>query len=262
MHVWKNAVLDMGFSIDVGINPATSKDNWFSFRTLHSECNTPVKQQYVCPTDGQIMEKGETVRGIEYPKGSFIPVSDEEFLATVPKVRNEILVEKLMHEDRINPLLLDEPYWLIPRQGKERHYAALTTVLLLNHWVGLGRVAYSDKEHSCCITGVEGGMIMWTLKQPSQLRDPDWTLPELDEKVLARTAVLLEMMVDELADEDFVLPTTALKQGLLDAKTAGAVLEAVEQQDALAIALPDVMKSIEESIAKVTARKKARKVRT
>ena len=43
-----------------------------SFNMLHKKCSTRVKQQLICPTDSEIVERTDTLKGYEYARGQYV----------------------------------------------------------------------------------------------------------------------------------------------------------------------------------------------
>lgn len=259
MRSWRNAVLNMVVtSINVGINPANDRDDSFSFKVLHT-CGTHVEQHYICPACDVRVEKQDQVRGIEFPKGNFIPVSEEEVNSTRPSVKNLIEVSKFDHRNMLDPMLLDVPYWVVPKEHHDSQYAALLVVLSEESLVGIGRATFAgtDKEHAVALIAGEGGLALWTLKPPELRRRPDWKLPEPSEQALKMTEKLVAMMVEPIADGDFKLPSRVLQRKLVDAKVQGVQVKPVEQVEA--VASLNVIDSLQESIALLEKQKKGKR---
>ena len=258
MRHWRNAVLNFAItSVQVGINPALDKDR-FSFRTLHDKdgCYTPVMQKYLCPKCDEVAEN--TVRGIEFPpkSGNFVRITEEEFSSTFPKIRNIINITKFVHEDMVNKMLFLDPYWVVPDSTAmyASQYAAVKAVMLGKHQIGLGTVAFNDKEHAVALEPVEDGLVLWMLSSPDKLRLPDWDLPLPDELSLKLTETIVELMSNPLSDADFEVETKARQQALIDSKQAGVIVVPQVQQEAVAVV--NVLDSLKESIALLQKQKK------
>jgi len=257
MNVWRNAVLNVAITpIEVGVAAAIGSDKSFSFRTLHKKCNTPVTQQYFCATCQKHADV--TVKGIEFPKGNFIPVTDEEIASTHPEVRNLINIRKFIEDDTLNPMLVKDPFWLVPKDGVyAKQYSALRTVMLGSHRVGIGNVAFTDKEHPVVLSATGEGLVLWTLSNPSLIKTPDWELPEPEELSLKMTMQILSLMEEPLDVTDFDLETVAKKAALIEAKQAGAPVAPLVQAEAVAVV--NVLDSLKESVALLQEQRKGRK---
>ena len=85
MRTTWNGSLSFGLvSIPVGLAPATkpaARQSDVSFRLLHRECSTPIKQKRWCPTHDREVSQDEIVRGFEVTKGQFLIVEDADLEA-------------------------------------------------------------------------------------------------------------------------------------------------------------------------------------
>src|SRR5947207_522894 len=85
MRTTWNGALSFGLvTIPVGLAPATkpaARQSDISFRLLHRECRTPIKQQRFCPTHERVVDADEIVRGWEVAKGEFVLVEDADLEA-------------------------------------------------------------------------------------------------------------------------------------------------------------------------------------
>ena len=85
MRTTWNGSLSFGLvSIPVGLAPATkpaARQSDVSFRLLHRECSTPIKQKRWCPTHDREVTQDEIVRGFEVTKGQFVIVEDADLEA-------------------------------------------------------------------------------------------------------------------------------------------------------------------------------------
>jgi len=85
MRVTWNGSLSFGLvSIPVGLAPATkpaARQSDISFRLLHRECLTPIKQKRWCPKHDREVGNDELVKGWEVAKGQFVIVEEAELEA-------------------------------------------------------------------------------------------------------------------------------------------------------------------------------------
>src|SRR5262249_55154553 len=82
--IW-NGSLSLGFGNNP-VGPAraakpAARQSDVSFRTLHRECLTPIKQKRWCPTHEREVERDELVKGWEVSKGEFVIVEDADLEA-------------------------------------------------------------------------------------------------------------------------------------------------------------------------------------
>src|SRR5918997_4189665 len=108
MRTTWNGSLSFGLvSIPVGLAPATkpaARQSDVSFRLLHRECGTPIKQKRWCPTHDREVTQDELVRGFEIAKGQFVFVEDAELeqLERIDDSRS-IEIRRFVPEDEVDP---------------------------------------------------------------------------------------------------------------------------------------------------------------
>src|SRR5204862_302442 len=93
---WNGSISFGLVNIPVGLSPATApaaRQSDVSFRMLHRECMTPIKQKRWCPVHDVEVGPDEIVRGWEVAKGQFVPVEDEELEALEGKVEGREIAE-------------------------------------------------------------------------------------------------------------------------------------------------------------------------
>jgi len=118
--IW-NGLISFGMvSIPVKLFTATeSKD--ISFRLLHRECNSRLKQLRWCPACEREVEWGETVRGYEYAKEQHVIVSDEDFDKLPLPSRRTIELAAFVKAEEIDPVSTRRATtWSPTRSGSSR----------------------------------------------------------------------------------------------------------------------------------------------
>src|SRR4029078_4900244 len=64
-------------SIPVKLYTATASEA-VSFNLIHKKCKGRIKQQIFCPTDNEIVERNDLVKGFECAKNQYVLFSEEE----------------------------------------------------------------------------------------------------------------------------------------------------------------------------------------
>ena len=81
---WNGSISFGLVNIPVGLAPATkpaARQTDVSFRMLHRECGTPIKQKRYCPLHQRDVEADELVKGWEVAKGEFVLVEEADLEA-------------------------------------------------------------------------------------------------------------------------------------------------------------------------------------
>src|SRR5262249_4279825 len=119
MRTTWNGTISFGLvSIPIGLAPATkpaARQSDVSFRLLHRECATPIKQKRWCPTHDREVTQDEIVRGFEVTKGQFIIVEDAD-LEAIERADDSRSIEitRFVKEDQVDPIFFDRTYFLVP----------------------------------------------------------------------------------------------------------------------------------------------------
>src|SRR5881397_1943696 len=119
MRTTWNGSLSFGLvSIPVGLAPATkpaARSSDVSFRLLHRECKTPIKQKRWCPVHDREVGPDELVKGWEVAKGQFVIVEEADLEAIVQQDDSRsIEITRFVPLDSVDPIFFDRTYFLAP----------------------------------------------------------------------------------------------------------------------------------------------------
>ena len=123
MRTTWNGSLSFGLvSIPVGLAPATkpaARQSDVSFRLLHRECGTPIKQKRWCPVHDREVGPDEPVKGWEVSKGQFVLVeeSDLEALERSDDSR-AIEITQFVRLEEVDPIFFDRTYFWCPARRR------------------------------------------------------------------------------------------------------------------------------------------------
>src|SRR5918999_2018965 len=115
---WNGSISFGLVTIPVGLAPATkpaARQSDISFRTLHRECGTPIKQKRWCPVHDREVSADELVKGWEVAKGEFVFVEDAdlEAIAQYDDSRS-IEITRFVGLEEVDPIYFDRTYFLAP----------------------------------------------------------------------------------------------------------------------------------------------------
>src|SRR5215212_7199682 len=115
---WNGSVSFGLVNIPVGLAPATkpsARQSDVSFRMLHRECSTPIKQKRYCPVHERDVESDELVRGWEVSKGQFVIVEDADLEAIEQRdTSRSIDINRFVRLEEVDPVYFDRTYFLAP----------------------------------------------------------------------------------------------------------------------------------------------------
>jgi len=125
-----SATISFGLvSVPVKLYASAESAAAVSFHLVHKECGTRLKQQYICPKDGQIVERDDMAKGYEFAKGQYVLFSPDELKALEEKATNSIDIAEFVTLSEVDRIYLDKVYFLGPDKGGERAYRLLAQTL-------------------------------------------------------------------------------------------------------------------------------------
>ena len=170
MRTTWNGSLSFGLvSIPVGLAPATkpaARQSDVSFRLLHRECATPIKQKRWCPTHDREVSQDEIVRGFEVTKGQFLIVEDADLEAIERHDDSRsIEITRFVLEESVDPIYFDRTYFLVPATGpaQRRPYVLLLEAMRQTGTAALGRFVRAGRESLCLVRAKDDALALETL---------------------------------------------------------------------------------------------------
>lgn len=170
MRISWNGSLGFGLvSIPVGIAPATrpaARQSDVSFRLLHRECLTPIKQKRWCPHHDREVGPDELVKGWEVAKGQFVVVEDAELEALERRDDSRVIeIAQFVPLADVDPVWMDRTYFLVPGQApaQRRPYRLLLEAMRESGTGAVGRFVRSGRESLCLVRPRGDALVLETL---------------------------------------------------------------------------------------------------
>src|ERR687885_1851670 len=146
MRVTWNGSLSFGLvNIPIGLAPATkpaARQSDVSFRQLHRECGTPIKQKRWCPVHDREVSAEEIVKGWEVAKGEFVIVEEADLEAiTQHDTSRSIEITRFVPIEEVDPAYFDRTYFLVPADAAaaRRPYVLLSEAMAETGMGAVGR---------------------------------------------------------------------------------------------------------------------------
>jgi DNA end-binding protein Ku len=270
MRTTWNGSLSFGLvTIPVGLAPATkaaARQSDVSFRLLHRECLTPIKQKRWCPKHDREVTQDELVRGWEVAKGQFVVVEDEELEAIERHDDSRAIdISSFVELGEVDPVFFDRTYFLVPAAApaQRRPYRLLLEVMRESGVGAVGRFVRSGRESLCLVRPKGEALVLETLFLAEDVNSQ----AEIDEAIEATEVKEAELglarqLVEGLRSE--FLPTALTSdyrrdlRELLEAKRRGEEIVAPEPVAEPAQVI-DLMEALKASVAAAKAPKAAAK---
>ncbi|HZG34876.1 MAG TPA: Ku protein [Gaiellaceae bacterium] len=261
-----NGSLSFGLvSIPVGLAPATkpaARASDVSFRLLHRECGTPIKQKRYCPTHDRDLGPDEIVKGWEVAKGQFVLVeeADLEALQQHDDSRS-IEITRFVDAAQVDAVFFDRTYFLVPAQAPaaRRPYVLLLNAMRGTGMAALGRFVQQGREKFCLIRSKDDALVLETLYLAADVHSQAEIAEAVAEVEVkdAELGLARQVIASLAADFDPADLQSEYRRDLramLEAKLAGEEL-AVPETTAAETPVVDLMEALRRSVEEA---KKAR----
>ena len=191
-------------SIPVKLFAATQASASVSFNLLHKKCNTRLKQQYICPTDNEIVSRDDMVKGYEFAKDQYVTFTPDELKSLEEKATGSIDIAEFVPLAAVDPVYFDRPYYLGPEKGGDKAYLLLAEAMRESGRAALARYAARGKQYLVMLRpSLDGrGLVLQQLLYADEVRPiADVGLP--DGEVREPELKLAKQLIDQIASETF-----------------------------------------------------------
>jgi DNA end-binding protein Ku len=263
--IW-NGSLSFGLvNIPVGLALATApkaRQSDVSFRTLHAECKTPIRQKRWCPTHDREVGPDEIAKGWEVAKGEFVIVDDADIEAIqLADDSRAIDINAFVPMEQVDPVYFDRTYYLAPASAPaaRRPYVLLLEALKESGMAALGRFVLRGSETFCLIRPRGEALALETLFLNEDVRSQAEIEEAVDETDVRDAELgLARQVIDALAG-DFAPEALESKyrrdlHAMLEAKLAG---EEIAKPEEAVVETPviDLMEALRASVAEAGKKK-------
>jgi len=198
-----NATISFGLvSVPVSLYSASESSATVSFNMLHRSCGTRLKQQYICPKDGGVVERDEITKGYEFAKGQYVTFTPEEIKALDEKATNSIDIAEFVPLDSVDRMYLDKVYYLGPDKGGDRAYRLLGEALKDTGRAAVGQYSARGKQHLVLVRPLDGVLVMEQLHYPAELK-PVAEVPHPEAPVKEAELALARQLIEQSSTDEF-----------------------------------------------------------
>jgi DNA end-binding protein Ku len=264
--IWNGSISFGLVNIPIGLALATkpaARSSDVSFRTLHRECGTPIKQKRWCPVHDREVPNDEIVKGWEVAKGQFVIVEDADLEAIMRHDESRAIdITRFVPIDDVDPVWFDRTYFLVPASApaQRRPYVLLLEAMRETGTAALGRFVLRGSENLCLIRAKGDALVLETMfvgedvhsqaEIDEAVGDTEVKEPEL---VLARQVI--DSLVGEFDPSELVSEYRRDMRAMLEAKLAGEEISVPEPEPEAPVV--DLMEALRRSVAEIKDREDA-----
>jgi DNA end-binding protein Ku len=258
--IWNGSISFGLVNIPIGLALATkpaARSSDVSFRTLHRECGTPIKQKRWCPEHDREVPNDELVKGWEVAKGQFVIVEDADLEAIMRHDESRSIdITRFVPVDDVDPVWFDRTYFLVPASApaQRRPYVLLLEAMRETGTAGLGRFIIRGTENLCLIRPKGDALVLETIFVGEDVHSQ----AEIDEAVgdtevkepeLALARQVIDSLAGEFVPEELTSEYRRDLRAMLEAKLAGE--EIAEPEPVAEAPVVDLMEALRRSVAEL-----------
>lgn len=250
--IWKGHIKFSLVNIPVRLYSAVDAAKTIDFDWLTKEGNHPVGYTKTDKTTGEPLEMEDIVKGYEYEPDQYVVIPDEDIEKVKPESTRAIKIQGFISNTETHPTLYDKPYFIGPESESDVDtYRLFTKALKKTEKTAVGKVVLRNKESPVLLTPYEGGILMYKLRYPNQLRNMD-DVPylkdeEVDEEQLEMAVELIDKMTKDFSDIEMEDHYYETMKDMIENKIEGNEVVSVEGEGEAAEPR-DIMEALKASI--------------
>jgi DNA end-binding protein Ku len=168
--MWKGTISFGLVALPVRLHVATDEGSSVPLHLLCKKDGSRLRNLRWCPKEKREIPWDEVVRGYEIGKDEYV-VLDPEDLERLPlRTAHTIEILQFCDRDEVPDLYVDRAYYVEPEDAGRKPYALLRTALERSGRVGIGKVAFREREHLARISWLDDVLVLETLHWPEEIR--------------------------------------------------------------------------------------------
>jgi DNA end-binding protein Ku len=234
--IWKGHIQFSLVTIPIRIYNAIDAGQTISFNLLSKNGHNPVSYEKKDKVTGETLKNDEIIKGYQYEPGQYVIIEPEDFEKVKLKSEKVIEIQGFVDYQEVHPTLFEAPYYIGPDGDvAAKTYGLLSQTLKETGKIAVGKVVLRDRETPVLLSPLQGGMVMYKLRYPHEVRNIKEVPQLLDVKPEKEQLKLAKTLVDsmtvkftdiEMKDHYY----DALKE-IIDAKVSGREVVSVSDTD-------------------------------
>jgi DNA end-binding protein Ku len=224
--IWKGHIQFSLVTIPVRIYNAIDSGQSISFNLLSKEGHNPVSYEKKDKVTGQTLKTEDIVKGYQYEPGQYVIIDQEDLNKVKLKSEKVIEIEGFVDTSEVSPTLYEAPYYIGPDGDvAAKTYGLLSHTLKETGRIAVGKVVLRDRETPVLLAPMDGGMVMYRLRYPNEVRSmrevPQLLEVKPDKEQLKLAKTLVDSMTTKFANIEMKDHYTEALKTIIDAKVEG-----------------------------------------
>lgn len=248
--IWKGHIQFSLVTIPVRIYNAIDTGKTISFNLLTKDGHNPVAYEKKDKVTGQALRNEDIVKGYQYEPGQYVIIEQEDLDKVRLKSTKVIEMEGFVKSEEVHPTLYESPYFIGPDGDiAAKTYGLLCQTLKDSGKIGVGKVVLRDRETPVLITPHEGGILMYRLRYPNEVKNmrevPQLLEVKADKEQLKLAKTLVDSMTKKFSQIEMKDHYYDALMGIIDAKIAGKEIVTLTEEEPKVV---DIMTALKASI--------------
>ena len=226
--LWQGSISFGLVSIPIKLYTATNSREY----VFNQLCQNGHRIRYKkwCPEEEREVPYSEIKKGYEVERDNYLVFEKEELNKVKLKTAHSIDIKEFIEYKELDPILIDNSYYVATdaKKGNEKAYALLVKILNDNNLVAIGKVILKDRENVVALRPYQRGLVMHVLNYLDDMKPVD-EIPEMGNaksKLEPEEISLGKILVQKYRSKDFDIgdySDTYVKElkKLIDAKSKG-----------------------------------------
>ena len=252
--IWSGTIAFGMVSIPVRLYTATESHD-VHFHLLHKADNVRLKNIRWCPKHEKAIAWEDTVRGFEYAKGKYVPVTEDDLEHLPVKTIHTVDISDFVKLEEVDPIYFDKAYYLAPEETGVKAFTLLREALKETGRAAVAKVAIRDKENLCLVRPYEDVLSMETMLYANEIRSTEDVAVDgtkVSPKELQMAVSLIENLSDTFDPERYEDDYQVALNKVIKAKVEGAPLPEIAEEKGAKVV--DLMEALRASIEQTKKR--------
>lgn len=252
--IWSGTIAFGMVSIPVRLYTATESHD-VHFHLLHKADNVRLKNVRWCPKHEKAIPWEDTVRGFEYAKGKYMPISEDDLEHLPVKTIHTVEISDFVKVEEVDPIYFDKAYYLAPEETGAKAFILLRDALKETGRAAVAKVAIRDKENLCMVRPYEDVLSMETMLYANEIRSTEDIAVDgakVSPKELQMAVSLIDNLSDSFDPERYEDEYQVALKKVIKAKVDGAPLPEVPEEKGAKVV--DLMEALRASIEQTKQR--------